>query len=227
MSYTTVPTLAYYKMRGLAQPMRLMLKYSDVKFNDKHYGNVDVDNVPEFRADWMKVKFTLGLDFPNLPYYMDGPIKVTQSNAIMRYLARKHGLVATDETGLVRQDMAEQQLVDIRYQFILGLVFATDFETVKVKYLAETLPKLLDELSRFLGTRQWFTGNEVNYVDFLAYEVLDWFRLFSPETVNKYQNLVQFLTRFESLPAIKAYMKSPEFISWPLLGGYAPWGYKK
>ena len=27
-----------------------------------------------------------------LPYYIDGDIKITQSNAILRYIARKHGL---------------------------------------------------------------------------------------------------------------------------------------
>ncbi|CAG2104711.1 unnamed protein product [Medioppia subpectinata] len=227
MSNTSVPTLGYYKVRGLAQPIRLLLKYKGVNFTDKYYGTSDAKNLDEFRAEWVKVKFNLGLDFPNVPHYIDGSLKVTQSTAIMRHLARKHGLVATDETGLVRQDVVEQQLADIKNGFIMGLLFAKDFETEKVKFIAETLPQQLDALSRFLGTRQWFTGNEVNYVDFMAYELLDWFRLFSPETVNKYQNLVQLLTRFESLPAIKAYMKSPEFISWPLFGPIAPWGYKR
>ncbi|CAG2104708.1 unnamed protein product [Medioppia subpectinata] len=228
MSDTTVPTLGYYKIRALAQPIRLLLKYKGVKFTDKYHDNPGAVTQQTFKWDWYnKDKFTLGLDFPNVPYYIDGTVKITQSHAIMRHLARKHGLVATDETGLVRQDVLEQQLTDIRYGFGVGLLYNKDYETEKVKYLAETLPQQLDSLSRFLGTRQWFTGNEVNYVDFLAYELLDWFRLFSPETVNKYQNLVQLLTRFESLPAIKAYMKSPEFISWPLFSPIDSWGFKK
>ena len=35
-------------------------------------------------------KFKLGLDFPNLPYLIDGSHKITQSNAILCYLGRKH-----------------------------------------------------------------------------------------------------------------------------------------
>ncbi|CAG2119280.1 unnamed protein product, partial [Medioppia subpectinata] len=171
-------------------------------------------------------KFTLGFDFPYVPYYIDGSVKLTQSNAILRHLGRKHGLVTTDETGLVRQDVLEQQLVDIRMGLMIGLLFKPNFVDLKDKYIAETLTQQLDALSRFLGTRQWFTGNHINYVDFLAYEILDWLRLLNADTVNKYQNLVQFLDRFENLPAIKAYMKSPEFISWPLFGPHAKWGFK-
>ncbi|CAG2114094.1 unnamed protein product, partial [Medioppia subpectinata] len=71
-----------------------------------------------------------------------------------------HGLVATDETGLTRQDVLEQQLVDIRFAFVVHLCFSPDFETLKDKYIADTLPQQLDALSRFLGTRQWFTGTD-------------------------------------------------------------------
>ena len=32
---------------------------------------------PDFdRSEWLKVKFTLGLDFPNLPYYIDGSVSL-------------------------------------------------------------------------------------------------------------------------------------------------------
>uniref|UniRef100_A0A8C5L044 glutathione transferase n=1 Tax=Jaculus jaculus TaxID=51337 RepID=A0A8C5L044_JACJA len=44
------------------------------------------------RSQWLNEKFKLGLDFPNLPYLIDGTHKITQSNAILRYIARKHNL---------------------------------------------------------------------------------------------------------------------------------------
>ncbi|CAG2102095.1 unnamed protein product [Medioppia subpectinata] len=179
-----------------------------------------------FKGCWLKEKVTIDLNFPNVPYYMDGSIKLTQSIAIMRYLARKHGLVATDEIEIIRQDLLEQQLTDIRLEFF-GLLRSEDYNTERVEYIAKTLPQRLDSLSRFLGTRQWFTGNHINYVDFMAYEFIDWFRVFSPETVDKYQNLIQMLTRFESLPTIKTYMELPEFITWPLLPPQFQWGFKK
>lgn len=49
-----------------------------------------------------------------LPYYIDKDVRLTQSMAISRYLARKHGLVADSEEAEVRQDLAEYQLLDFR-----------------------------------------------------------------------------------------------------------------
>uniref|UniRef100_A0A8C3F0N6 GST N-terminal domain-containing protein n=1 Tax=Chrysemys picta bellii TaxID=8478 RepID=A0A8C3F0N6_CHRPI len=42
------------------------------------------------KSQWIKEK--LGLDFPNLPYLIDGKNKLTQSNAILWYIVRKHKL---------------------------------------------------------------------------------------------------------------------------------------
>uniref|UniRef100_A0A3Q3WT83 glutathione transferase n=1 Tax=Mola mola TaxID=94237 RepID=A0A3Q3WT83_MOLML len=44
------------------------------------------------KSGWFGVKNKLGLDFPNLPYLVDGDKKIVQSNAIMRYIARKHNM---------------------------------------------------------------------------------------------------------------------------------------
>ncbi|CAG2115497.1 unnamed protein product [Medioppia subpectinata] len=223
MSDTSVPTIGYYKTRGLAQPIRLLLAYKGVKFIDKYYGNFGDKNLDDNPADWLADKTILGLEFPDLPYYIDGPLKLTQSTAIMRHLARKHGLMATDETGLGRQDLLEQQLLDIRMGIIVNNGVNHGYDTVIAQHIIAGRSPQLDRLSRFLGARQWFTGNCINYVDFLAYEVLDWLRLFSTGTVDEYQNLCQFMVRFESLPPIKAYMKSSEFISWPVFPPKAPW----
>jgi glutathione S-transferase len=44
------------------------------------------------------VKHTLGLDFPNLPYFIDGDLKLTQSDAILLHVAKQARLMgATDE----------------------------------------------------------------------------------------------------------------------------------
>ncbi|CAG2115498.1 unnamed protein product, partial [Medioppia subpectinata] len=131
MSDTSVPTIGYYRIRGLAQPIRLLLTYKGVKFIDKFYGKSGAKTFDEFTGVWFAEKTILGLDFPGIPYYMKGTFKLTQSTAIMRYLGRKHGLIATDETGLVRQDLLEQQLTDIWMSFTYGLLFNKDYETLK------------------------------------------------------------------------------------------------
>ena len=52
--------------------------------------------------EWAKDKFNLGLDFPNMPYYIDGDVKLTQSMAVLRYLARKHGIAPKSEKEQMR-----------------------------------------------------------------------------------------------------------------------------
>ena len=41
------------------------------------------------RKAWLDDKFKVGLDFPNLPYFTDGDVKVTESKSIMKYIAKK------------------------------------------------------------------------------------------------------------------------------------------
>ena len=54
---------------------------------------------PDFhRGQWENVKESLGLRFPNLPYLIDGHIKLTDANTIMRYLANKFGPHLLGET---------------------------------------------------------------------------------------------------------------------------------
>lgn len=74
-----VATLGYFDLRGLAEPIRYLLKYVGVKFNDKRYefgeGSTmqELDNIRKY---WYTDKYNLGLDFPNVPYYIDGDVKV-------------------------------------------------------------------------------------------------------------------------------------------------------
>jgi glutathione S-transferase len=39
---------------------------------------------------WFDVKYNLGMEFPNLPYLFDGDLKISETLAIIRYLANKY-----------------------------------------------------------------------------------------------------------------------------------------
>lgn len=59
----------YWNIRGLGQIARLLLAYTGLKWEDKQYSD---------EAEWFeKDKKSLGLDFPNLPYLIDGDVKIT------------------------------------------------------------------------------------------------------------------------------------------------------
>ncbi|XP_076430918.1 glutathione S-transferase Mu 6-like isoform X2 [Peromyscus maniculatus bairdii] len=177
------------------------------------------------RSQWLNDKFKLGLDFPNLPYLIDGSHKITQSNAILRYLARKHNLCGETEEERVRMDILENQAMDSRIQMGM-LCYSPDFEKQKPEFL-KGLPDHLKLYSEFLGKQPWFAGDKITYVDFLVYDVLDQHRIFEPKCLDAFPNLKDFLARFEGLKKISAYMKSSRFLPRPVYLKLATWGNKQ
>ena len=215
------PVLGYWNIRGLAQPIRLLLAYTETPFEDKKYA---YGPAPDYdRSAWLKEKNTLGLEFPNLPYYIEEDVKLTQSITIMRYLARKHKLEPETEEDRIRADIIEQQIADIRGNFS-RMCYTPEFEKLKEEYL-KNLPAVLKSLSDFLGKRQWFASQDkLTYVDFMVYESLDHHKILAPDCLNDFQNLKEFTERFEELPTIYKYMQSPDFMKFPLNGDMALFG---
>lgn len=81
--------LGYWKIRGLASQIRYQMAYLGVEFEDVVYEQGDE---PDFdRSAWLNVKDTLGLVFPNLPYIIDGNVKLSETYSIMKYIAAKFG----------------------------------------------------------------------------------------------------------------------------------------
>uniref|UniRef100_A0A8C6A5S5 Glutathione S-transferase n=1 Tax=Marmota marmota marmota TaxID=9994 RepID=A0A8C6A5S5_MARMA len=214
--------LGYWNIRGLAHPIRLLLEYTDSSYEEKKY---TMGDAPDYdRSQWLNEKFKLGLDFPNLPYLIDGPHKITQSNAILRYLARKHNLCGETEEEKIRVDILENQIMDVRMHFIM-LCYNPDFEKKKPEYL-EAMPEMIKLFSQFLGKRPWFAGDKITYVDFITYDVLDQHLLFEPKCLEAFPNLKDFMSRFEGLKKISAYMKSSRFLPTPMYSKMAAWGNK-
>ena len=59
------------------------MELTETPYNDVQYVE---DN------DWfVRDKFNLGLDFPNLPYIIDGDVKLTEFSAISSYLVDTYG----------------------------------------------------------------------------------------------------------------------------------------
>jgi len=220
-----MPLLGYWKIRGLAQPVRLLLGYANEDFEDKMY---EVTDAPEFRREsWLKEKFSLGLEFPNLPYYIDGDTKLCQSNAIMRHLARKHNLMGKTDAEKDRCDMAAEQVVDFRTQFV-RMCYQEHFFRIVFK---EVIPKYLDKLTdaltpfeTFLGESDWLAGASLTWADFIFWEMLDQHLLLKPRCLDPLPKLKAYHQRFKDLPQIKKFMMSEKFFKGPCNNKMASWG---
>ncbi|ELW65350.1 Glutathione S-transferase Mu 1 [Tupaia chinensis] len=245
--------LGYWDIRGLAHAIRLLLEYTDSSYEEKQYsmgdGNVGTSvtaplpkhapmpghlllllqafrswrcslQVPE---PWHGVLGSPGAQLTcvlptQLPYLIDGSHKITQSNAILRYIARKHNLCGETEEERIRVDMLHNQAVDTCDE-LARVCYSPDF------YLAG-LPDKLKLYSQFLGKRPWFAGDKITFVDFFTYDVLDIHRIFEPKCLDAFPNLKEFMSRFEGLKKISAYMKSSRFLPRPVYSKMAVWGSK-
>ena len=74
----------YWFVRALAQPIRHLLAYTGVEFEEVIYTS---------REQWFDDgdKHKLGLDFPNLPYLIDDDLKITESETILKYVCEVSG----------------------------------------------------------------------------------------------------------------------------------------
>ncbi|KAG8198423.1 hypothetical protein JTE90_021664 [Oedothorax gibbosus] len=210
------PVFAYWDVRGLGQPSRYLLHYKNVDFEDKRY------QIEENQENWLSEKFTLGLDFPNLPYYIDDKVKLTQSTTIIRYLGQKHGLDGKTEEDRLRVSLAEQQIVDFRTSFGL-LCYNPEFEKMKVDYVAK-VPVQLKLVSDFLGDRKFLAGDYITYVDFMAYDVFEYFRYLIPTVLDDFPTLKAYQSRIRQLPQLQAYFNSATYRRWPIFSPHAKFG---
>ncbi|CAN7988517.1 unnamed protein product [Ixodes pacificus] len=228
---TSTITLGYWwgGLRGIVVPIRCMLEYAGVPYRFKTHEYIRGGTTPaECKARWLEDSAALaqqGLPFPNVPYLIDGDVQLTQSLAIMRYLARKYGLDLPDaDLGTAaRLDMIEAQVNDFRWSLIY-YCWEDKYEALRWNFL-ENIPGELSRFSQFLGDHRWLMGDRLTHVDFMLYEALDQYALFSEGCLDAEPNLKAYTDRFRNLEPIKRFLESSDFKPWPvLLPNATRWG---
>lgn len=210
-------TIAYWSIRGLAQPIRLLLEYTKIPYKDLKY---DQGGPPDFdKSCWFDAKATVLGDypFPNLPYLIDGDLVVTQSNAILRHIARKAGgLLGSSPAVAARVDIMLEEGMDFRNRTVTMAYRPpnNDYAAALPEYEA-TLRAFLAKYSSYLGERSWFAGDELTACDFVMYELLDQNSLMVPGVLDDFPNLKSYSARFAALPAIASYLSSDRNIVFP------------
>ena len=83
------PTLGYWAIRGMGAQCMYLLAYCEVDYSLKEY----VANFEDGKRDlggWKEDKYNLGIGFPNLPYFIDGDVKIAETMPLMRYICKKY-----------------------------------------------------------------------------------------------------------------------------------------
>lgn len=96
--------IGYWDCRGVANSLRLTLIACNLEYDETIY------DIVNGRDKWFEEdKKNLDLTMPDLPYFIHGDIKMTEHDAIMRYLAK------TYKPDLLGKTIKDQTLVD-QYQ---------------------------------------------------------------------------------------------------------------
>jgi len=206
--------LGYWAIRGLGQVCRMLLEYTETPYEERRYQAIGND-----KSDWENDKYRLGMAFPNIPYIFDGDIKLTQSHAVFKYIARNTELIPETPQEQAIMDMVEFQMEDLKAGFIrLSYTPKDRFEGekgAKAVYLSK-LSELLKPFSLVLGDKKWFSGDRLCYGDFFAWEQLYHHSCLSPTCLDGFPNLKSYFERFRALPKIAAYEKSDQYIARPI-----------
>ena len=200
-----MPTLGYWKTRGIVSNIIYQLKYQNVDFELVEYTLGDADTGYS-NKEWADVKFTLGLPFPNLPYFIDGDVKITEFLAIHKYVADKWNpeLLGRDPVERANVEMLCGIVSDLKWAFSRPCYSSPDVAPI-VEIIRARLPPIVS----FMGPNNFLAGNEVTWIDFLFYECTEMMRALHPDLYLEFPSLETHHANVASLPHLKEYLADP------------------
>lgn len=157
--------LGYWGNRGGAQPIRNLLAYLNLAYEDRHY----VDRDEWFQKDKPNFKS----DFPNLPYLIDGDKHITESDAILVYVALKANrddlLGATNEEK-VHFTQLKGVFQDLWKDFF-PIILNKGLTDLKKEFTEKVGPRL-SLIYKHLGENEFLTG-KLTVLDFRMADFLN------------------------------------------------------
>ena len=219
---TSQVVLGYWNIRGFSEPIRMLLEYLEIPYVEEKYKEVE---------EWLPKKQSGAMEFPNLPYLIDGDLTLTESEAILAHLAIK-----ANKPELNGKDQDRVRFLQLR-----GVITEIGPRLGQYAYESKDLDELkqkcemwaswwggskLPGLNDLLGKNEWVMGY-LTYLDFILAETIERSADMDAEVGTKitkdYPNLIAHAKRVHELPAIKAYRQSDRFQPRPYLRHVALW----
>eukprot|EP00026_Physarum_polycephalum_P016229 Phypoly_transcript_17093.p1 GENE.Phypoly_transcript_17093~~Phypoly_transcript_17093.p1 ORF type:complete len:203 (+),score=44.59 Phypoly_transcript_17093:75-683(+) len=152
--------LSYFDIRGLGELSRLLFVITGTSFED--------NRIPfeEDRKSWLAVKETF--PFLKVPELQVDGVRIPQSKAIERFLAKRFGLFGSSDTETAVIDGFSEQVRDISNAYFA----ARGDETKLTKFWAEELPNNLHILGKNAGNNGHFVGDKITLPDVQFYYLM-------------------------------------------------------
>ena len=157
--------LGYHQIKGLAEPIRWLLAHLQIDYKETN---------PDGDAWYGGEKFNMGLDFPNLPYLIDGDFKLTESVAIPEYIIKKTANL--ELLGKTIEDQAKVCMIravarDVRVIFSKLIGLKTGHKEA-IQEILEKRPfeKKCEQFGALIGDKDFF----LDYLTLADLEVAYW-----------------------------------------------------
>ena len=186
------PLIGYWGIRGLGQYGRFTLEAAGVHdYDEKKY----VDG-----ADWFgKDKPASPCLLPNLPYYIEGSVAVSETDTIMRTIAKLH------KPELLGKTSADQGFVDMVTMFVMkynaklrGFCYTKDTTDEERKKIVNENEAQFGKLNSHLEGHKFLAGDYLTIADIALYETFLCMKIAHEESTKAWPHIARHGQDFES-----------------------------
>lgn len=113
---------SYFNTQGLAEPIRYLLSYGGVKWEDFRFPMTIGADGSYIQDEWKEAVKSGKYTWDKMPVLeVDGKM-IAQSRAIERHLAQKFGLYGENEIDQLEIDSVTEQINDLRYDITCSIM---------------------------------------------------------------------------------------------------------
>ena len=196
---TNLVKLHYFPGRGRAETTRWMLAINHIKF----------ENVPIETPEMLLALRASGkLPFDQMPLLEIEEQNLSQSSAMIRYLARSGEYYGTTEQDAVWCDMIAGAVADFAETSLQAAFQPT--KEVAVKALQERFNKFGPRFESRLSRNGLCAGGKLTFADVLLAEAVNSYLEWIPDILNKTPFLDDLYKKVIATSGISAYLNSPQ-----------------
>ncbi|BES99837.1 Glutathione [Nesidiocoris tenuis] len=195
--------LTYFDMSGLGEPVRVMLSY----------GNIPFDDIRLSKEKWADIKKET--KFGQLPRLRIDGLELYQSRAICRYIATKIGLRSADAKEAALTDMWVDTFDDVRFM-VVRWYYQEDsqertenLENLKTKALTDVLSVFEKTLET--ENAEYFVNNKLSWADVMLFGYLfyiaDLLHTSGEEILAKHSRLSKLYGEIKNSPGVQNWLK--------------------
>jgi len=191
--------LTYFNLRALAEPIRFILAYAEVDYEDNRLE----------RESWPGVKEST--PWGQLPTLQVGEKTLSQSNAISRYLAKKYNLQGDDDWEAAKMDELADALADFRGEWRKHFREEDEAKKAELKknFDENVVPKYLAKFEAQISANggPFLVGKRVSWIDFQVAHFMEFFELQAPGLLDNFPNLKKLKETVFDIPQIKTWIE--------------------